>query len=53
MLYLGGTPITDAGVKDLKELKDLQRLNLTGTKITDAGLKDLRQALPTTDISGP
>jgi len=50
---LSKTKVTDSDLKDLKELKDLQRLNLSGTHITDAGLKDLKQALPTTDISGP
>ena len=42
-----------AGLKDLKELKGLQRLVLSSTKITDAGLKDLKQALPKTAIYGP
>ena len=40
---LGGTKITDAGLKELKELKGLRALNLTSTQITDAGLKDLKE----------
>ena len=31
--------MTDAGLKDLAPLKQLQWLNLIGTKVTDAGLK--------------
>ena len=42
--------ITDAGLKDLKELKDLQTLDLGHTSITDAGRKDLKRALPRTTI---
>ena len=52
-LWLSGTRITDAGLKDLKELKGLKRLHLMQTHITDASLKDLKQALPTTEIYGP
>jgi hypothetical protein len=40
---LGKTEVTDAGLKDLKELKGLRKLYLSGTKITDAGLKDLKE----------
>jgi len=40
---LGKTEVTDAGLKDLKEFKGLQTLNLHFTKITDAGLKDLKE----------
>ena len=40
---LGGTKITDAGLKELKELKGLRALNLTSTQITDAGVKDLKE----------
>jgi hypothetical protein len=45
--------ITDAGLKELKELKGLKTLHLAGTQITDAGMKDLKQALPNTRIYGP
>jgi hypothetical protein len=40
-LYLGGTKVTDAGLKELAGLKSLQTLNLVGTQVTDAGLKEL------------
>ena len=40
-LELGGTQITDAGLKDLAKLKKLYELNLAGTQITDTGLKDV------------
>ena len=53
VVILCGTQITNAGLKDLKELKGLQRLDLADTKITTAGLKDLEHALPKTRISGP
>ena len=43
LVDLCGTKITDAGLKDLKELKGLQTLFLCETKITDAGLKDLKE----------
>ena len=52
-LGVGGTPalwgapkfaqVTDAGLKDLKELKRLQSLSLRLTLITDAGLKELKE----------
>jgi hypothetical protein len=38
---LGKTKVTDAGLKDLAGLKQLQWLNLTKTQVTDAGLKHL------------
>ena len=40
-VYLSGTDVTDAGLKDLAGLKQLQWLNLTKTQVTDAGLKHL------------
>ena len=50
---LGGTKVTDAGLKDLKELKGLLHLDLGGTQITDAGLKELKElkGLQTFDLS--
>src|SRR5262245_33440384 len=33
--------VTDADLKHLAVLKQLQRLDLNGTQVTDAGLKDL------------
>lgn len=42
-LYLGNNLITDAGLKSLKKLTQLEELRLEGNlTITDAGLKDLR-----------
>jgi len=38
-----GNPITDAGVKSLKDLKHLESLNLYNTKITDICATDLSQ----------
>src|SRR5215475_10522525 len=40
---LRGTKITDAGLKELKELKNLQEVVLFRTAITDAGLKELKE----------
>ena len=45
--------MTDAGMKELKDLKSLRSLDLSHTKVTDAGLKDLREALPTCNIVSP
>jgi len=45
-LHLGGTQITDAGLKELAGLTSLETLYLGHTQITDAGLKELQQALP-------
>jgi hypothetical protein len=36
-------PVTDAGLKDLKELKNLTGLSLQYCKVTDAGLKELAE----------
>jgi hypothetical protein len=43
--------VTDAGLKELKELKQLTTLDLEGTQVTDAGLKELKEALPKCKIS--
>jgi hypothetical protein len=37
------TQVTDAALKELKELKHLQTLDLGGTVVTDAGLKELKE----------
>jgi beta-lactamase regulating signal transducer with metallopeptidase domain len=43
ILYLpANTHMTDACLKDVRELKGLEVLSCSGTAITDAGLKDLR-----------
>jgi hypothetical protein len=43
LLDLTNTKLTDLGVKELKELKQLTRLMLSDTPVTDAGLKDLKE----------
>src|SRR5262245_22503561 len=40
---LSGKKVTDTGLKELKELKSLQWLDLDGTKVTDVGLKELKE----------
>jgi uncharacterized protein (TIGR03067 family) len=40
-LDLGGTGVSDAGMKDVAKLKQLRVLWLAGTKVTDDGLKEL------------
>src|SRR5437870_178159 len=39
---LGGTKVTDADLKELKDLKHLTSLNLGWAKVTDVGLKELK-----------
>jgi hypothetical protein len=46
MLDLRGTPITDAGLPALQQLRSLESLNVRGTAISEAGLAALQQALP-------
>jgi hypothetical protein len=38
--------VTDAGLKDLAELKSLRCLIIAGTKTTDVGVAALQKALP-------
>jgi internalin A len=40
---LDRTKVTDAALKELKELKSLRKLDLTNTKVTDAALKELKE----------
>src|SRR5262249_31639861 len=54
-LNLGGTGVTDGGLKKLAALKALQMLDLTGCrKVTDVGLKQLAalQALKEVHLGG-
>ncbi len=53
-LCLNLTKVTDAGLKELAGLKNLQALYLAGTQVTDAGLKELagRKSLQTLDVRG-
>jgi len=41
-LDLHEAKVTDAGMKELKDLKNLQSLDLGATDVTDAGLKELK-----------
>ena len=43
MLTLDSGKITDAGLRELKELKGLQQLSLYSERITDAGLRELKE----------
>jgi hypothetical protein len=49
-LTLNQTHITDAGLKNLSQLKPLTILYLPDT-ISDAGLKELKRSLPATQIA--
>ena len=42
-LYLDYTDVTDAGLKEVAQFKQLISLDLSSTKVTDAGLKELAQ----------
>ncbi len=54
-VYLEGTEVKDAAVKDVSELKDLQSLNLFKTGISDGALAHLdgMRQLTSLSISGP
>ena len=43
---LAGTTVTDAGLKELKELKGLKSLSLVGTRVTEEEVTGLQKALP-------
>jgi hypothetical protein len=45
-LYLGYTPISDAGLAHLRGLTKLKTLGLQRTKVTDEGVDQLQEALP-------
>ena len=45
------TAVTDAGLKELKDLKQLTTLDLDGTKVTDAGLKELKDLKQLTSLN--
>ena len=50
-LELWGPQVTGAGLKELKELKQLTGLTLIGAKVTDAGLKELKELNQLTTLS--
>ena len=43
--------VTDAGLKELKHLKQLTSLNLSATAVTDAGLKELKHLKQLTTLN--
>jgi hypothetical protein len=43
--------VTDAGLKELAALKNLQWLFLNGTQVTTEGVNQMRKALPQCSIS--
>jgi internalin A len=43
LLNLRSTKVTDAGMKELRDLTNLQELVLGSTKVTDVGLKELKE----------
>lgn len=45
-----GSPITDAGLANLKTLTKLSVVHLDGTQVTDAGVEELKRALPNLTI---
>jgi formylglycine-generating enzyme required for sulfatase activity len=53
-LHLGGTAITDIGMKEIGAFRGLKHLDLSGTGITDAGIRELggQQALLSLDLHG-
>jgi hypothetical protein len=50
-LDLSKTAVTDAGLKELASLKNLQELVLSNTKVTQDGANLLQKALPACKIS--
>jgi internalin A len=50
-LHLDDTEVTDAGLKELYNLRNLEELSLKGTHVTKAGLSELRKALPECNVS--
>ncbi len=45
-LDLNFTKVTDEGLKELKDMKNLIFLQLIGTKVTDAGVEELKKSRP-------
>lgn len=45
-LYLVGISLSDAGIAQLKNMPDLQCIEIRGTKVTEEGVKALCEALP-------
>jgi len=53
-VHFNKNEVTDADLKDLKELKQLTTLSLWGTQVTDKGLEELKELkqLAYLDLSG-
>ena len=53
-LFLKGTRVTDAGLKHLNGLSQLDWLDLSDTQVTDAGLANLKElsSLRALDLTG-
>src|SRR5207302_9928823 len=51
-LDLQSSPVTDAGLKELADLKQLTTLYVYGTKVTGEGARELQAALPKLKIAG-
>ena len=49
-LYLGGTGVTDAGLKHLETMTQLETLDLTRTRVTGRGVSRLKESLPSLKI---
>jgi|GEM_PF-2408056 len=47
---LAGTKVTDAGLKELAFLTNLELLDLSNTQVTDAGIEELQKAMPKCNI---
>jgi hypothetical protein len=45
-LGLGSTAVTDAGLKHLRTLKNLKKIDLWYTKTTPSGIAELKRVLP-------
>jgi internalin A len=50
-LNLGGTQVTDAGIKELPGLSNLDSLEIGSRQVTEAALARLEKALPKCDIA--
>jgi len=50
-LWLQDTVVSDAGLKHLKTLVNLETLMLQQTGVTDEGVEELQQALPNCKIA--
>jgi hypothetical protein len=49
----GGTRVTEAGLENLRGLKNLSYLDLWGTRVSAAGARSLQQVLPRCHIDSP